>query len=130
MKAVLYAAVAVIALSQPSHAFTAQNGMTVTQTDATDFVVRYASVPRETDYLCAAGDFVISALGLPSKTRLFRASPAPRAQGTGIRFTTDPARMVNMGLFTSFGAVPSDGGISAGAATGTYCERILWFPVN
>lgn len=130
MKAVLSAAVAVIALAQPSHAFTAQNGMTVTQIDATDFMVAYKSLPSETEYLCAAGDYVVRALGLPSKTRLFRASPPPRKQGQGIRFTTDPTRKVKMGLFTSFGTQPSDGGISAGAATGAYCERILWFPFD
>ena len=119
-----------LALADPSHAFTAQNGMTVTRVNATDFVVEFESVPRETEYLCAAGDFVVRALGLPSKTRLFRASPPPRQQGKGIRFTTDPARKVKMGLFTSYGTKPTDGGISAGSATGSYCERILWFPFD
>jgi len=104
--------------------------MVVDRINATDFTVSFASVPRETDYLCAAGDFVIAALGLPSKTRLFRVSTPPRKQGKGISFTTDPARKVKMGLFTSFSAEPGDGGISAGAATAAYCEKILPFPFD
>lgn len=130
MKALLIATMVLGPMASPLHAFTAQNGMTVTGINATDFLVAYDSVPRETDYLCAAGDYVVSALGLPSKTRLFRASPPPRQQGKGIIFTTDPARKVKMGLFTSFGSKPTDGGISAGAATGAYCEKFLWFPFD
>jgi len=130
MKELLIGTIAVFSLASAAVAFTAQNGMVVSRIDATDFSVAFTSVSRETDYLCAAGDFVIGALGLPSKTRLFRASPPPRRQGQGIRFTTDPARKVKMGLFTSFSAEPGDGGISAGVATASFCDRILPFPFD
>ena len=131
MKALLIASLPVLLLQAlPAHAFIAQNGMTVIGSNSTDFTVAYESAPHETDYLCAAGDFLISGLGLPSNTRFFRASPPPRKQGKGISFTTDPARKVKMGLFTSFSAEPGDGGISAGAATATYCEKILWLPFD
>ncbi len=130
MKALLIATLSLGPWALPAHAFNAQNGMTVIGTNSTDFLVAYESVPNETAYLCAAGDFLIRGLGLPSKTRLFRASPPPRKQGKGISFTTDPARKVKMGLFTSFSAKPGDGGISAGAATGFYCEKIPPFPFN
>ena len=130
MKTLLSAGFTALALSLPASAFTAQNGMVVQGGDATDFYVMYKSVPRETDYLCAAGDFLISGLGLPSNTRFYRSSPPPRKQGQGIRFTTDANRMVKMDLFTSYGKDPGDGGISAGAATGAYCQKILLFPFN
>ncbi|MDN5787962.1 hypothetical protein [Pseudorhodobacter sp.] len=128
MKARLIATILLFLLSLPANAFSARNGMTVLGRDGTDFTVAFDSVPRETDYLCAAGDFLIAALGLPSKTRFYRASPPPRKQGQGISFTTDPARKVKMGLFTSFGNGAQDGGISAGAATGSYCEFLMWLP--
>lgn len=130
MKTLLVSGILLFSWTLPADAFTAQNGMTVVGTSSTDFTVTFDSVPRETDYLCAAGDFLIRGLGLPSKTRLFRASPPPRQQGKGISFTTDPSRKVKMGLFTSFSPIPGDGGISAGAATGSYCEKILWLPFN
>lgn len=130
MKTLLIAAMVFLPLAFPAQAFTAKNGMTIIKINATDFRVMFDSVPRETDYLCAAGDFLISGLGLPSKTRLYRASSGPPRNGKGISFTTDPARKVNMALFTSFSAQQGDGGISAGAATGAYCEMIPWFPFN
>lgn len=130
MKAFLIATMAVFALGTTAQAFTAQNGMTVTQSGTTEFVVSYDPLRPETAYLCAAGDYVISALGLPGNTRLFRASAAPRKQGQGISFSTDPARKVEMKLFTSFSANKGDGGISANAATGSYCDILVIFPFD
>jgi len=128
MKALLIATLFLVPWAMPAHAFTAQNRMTVIGTNSTDFLVAFDFVPNETDYLCAAGDFLIRGLGLPSKTRFFRASPPPRKQGKGILFTTDPARKVKMGLFTSFSAEPDDGGISAGVAVASYCTTVPLFP--
>jgi hypothetical protein len=116
-----------IAFALPAEAFTAQNGMRVRPVDAQTFVVEFPSPDGETQYLCAAGDYVFRALGLSARTRIYRASPPPRKQGQGITFTLDAARKTKMGLFTQFGADKGDESISAGEARGTYCT-ILRLP--
>lgn len=117
----------VVALASPAQAFTAQNGMHVTPVDAQSFVVAFPSPDAETQYLCAAGDYVIRGLGLPDKTRIYRESPPPRRQGQGITFTLDAAKKTRMALFTSFGG-DGDGGISAGVARASYCTIVRIFP--
>ncbi len=117
-----------LAAATPVSAFTAKNRMTVTPVDAQTFRVEFPSPDAETQYLCAAGDYVIRALGLSASTRLYRASPPPRKQGQGITFTLDPARQTEMALFTSFGREKGDGGIAAGIARDTYCTIIRIWP--
>lgn len=114
----------------PAVAFSARNGMRVDPIDSQTFVVEFPSPEAETQYLCAAGDYVMRALGLPGSTRIYRASPPPRKQGQGITFTLDESRKVKMALFTSFGRDKGDGGISAVSARGTYCVilRLLQRP--
>jgi len=119
---------ALTALAAPVQAFTAQNGMRVEATGPQGFTVRFPSPGAETQYLCAAGDFVMRGLGLPGGTRIYRASPAPRKQGQGIAFTLDEAQKVKMGLFTSLSAAKDDGGISAAAARGSYCTVLRIWP--
>jgi hypothetical protein len=129
MKHAVVSLVLVAALSSPAAAFRAVNGFQVEQTGPQQFQVMYYSSRHETGYLCAAGDFVSRGLGMPSKTRIFRESPAPRKAGQGITFTLDEAKKVPMKLFTSFGTKKGDGGISAGAAKASYCldMRFLWY---
>lgn len=129
MKHAVVSLVLVAALSSPAAAFRAVNGFQVEQTGPQQFQVMYYSSRHETGYLCAAGDFVSRGLGMPSKTRIFRESPAPRKAGEGITFTLDEAKKVPMKLFTSFGTKKGDGGISAGAAKASYCldMRFLWY---
>jgi len=115
-------------LASPAAAFRAQNGMTVTPAGAGAFLVHFPSPASETEYLCAAGDYVIRALGKDSDTRIWRESPAPRRQGQGITFTLDPAKKTDMALYTSFGATKGDGGISAGTARDSYCAILRIFP--
>lgn len=129
MKHVIVSIVLVAALSSPASAFRAVNGYQVEQTGPQQFEVTYNSSRHETAYLCAAGDFVSRGLGMPSKTRFFRESPAPRKAGQGITFTLDEAKKVPMQMFSSFSSKKGDGGISAGAAKSTYCldMRFLWY---
>lgn len=119
---------ALAALAAPAQAFTAQNGMQVDASGPQAFTVRFPSPDAETQYLCAAGDFVMRGLGLPGVTRIYRASPPPRKQGQGIAFTLDEAQKVNMGLFTSLSAAKDDGGISAAVARGSYCTILRIWP--
>lgn len=123
----LFLAVA-LAAAAPASAFTARNGMTVTPVEGQSFTVGFPSPDAETQYLCAAGDYVIRNLGLPASTRIYRASPPPRKQGQGITFTLDAAAGTEMALFTSFGSGKGDGGISAGVARGTYCTIVRLWP--
>ena len=128
MRPLLILILVLAALAAPSHAFTAQNGMHVEATGPQAFTVRFPSPDAETQYLCAAGDFVMRGLGLPGVTRIYRASPPPRKQGQGITFTLDEAQKVKMALFTSLGAKDNDGGISAAVARGSYCTILRIWP--
>ena len=100
-------------LPLPAAGFTAQNGMRVTQTGPTEIAVAHRVRADDTDYWCAAGDFVQSALGLPGNTRIWRATPKPRRAGQGIGFTLDPARKAEGAGLSQFGAGPRDGSLSA-----------------
>lgn len=114
-------------LASPVFAFSARNGMDVRAVDAQTFVVEFPSPYDEKQYLCAAGDYVIRALGMSALTRIYRASPPPRKQGQGITFTLDETKKVQLGLLSSFGKDKGDGGISAGNARDSYCPRIPIF---
>lgn len=115
---------AALVFALPAEAFTAKNGMQVRPVDAQTFVVEFPSPEAETQYLCAAGDYVIRALGLPARTRIYRASPPPRKRGQGITFTLDAGRKTEMGLFTRYGTDKGDEGISAGEARDAYCTIV------
>jgi hypothetical protein len=117
----LFAALATLALlASPAAAFVAKNGFSVTSTGPQEFVVEFRSARNETAYWCAAGDFVTRAMGLPSKTRIYRASPKPRGAGQGITFTLDPAAATPGGGLSNFGGA-GDGSVSAGHARGSFC---------
>lgn len=70
-------------LPMPAAAFTAQNGMTATQISPTEIAVAHDVRRDDTDYWCAAGDFVRRVLGQPGNTRIWRATPKPREAGRG-----------------------------------------------
>ena len=109
-----------------ANGFTASNGLRVYQTGPNQFTVPYQNAPRATDYLCAAGDYVILGLRLRNATRIYRESPAPRKPGKGITFTLDQSKAVPLKIVTQFGG-NQDGGISAGSASGSYCEDLRLF---
>jgi hypothetical protein len=113
---------ALLMFAEPSVAFRATNGFTVTQTGPQDFVVNYRVTRNETSYWCAAGEFVTRDLGLPAKTRIYRASPPPRGAGEGIAFTLDSAAAAPEGGLSNFSAGGGDGSVSAGHARGSFCN--------
>ncbi|WP_295046132.1 hypothetical protein [uncultured Paracoccus sp.] len=108
----------------PAAAFTAQNGMTALRTGAAEITVINETRRGDTDYWCAAGDFVQRRLDLPGSTRIWRASPKPRRAGDGIVFTLDPANAAKGAGLSQFGSGPRDGSIPAAMAVG-HCRRIL-----
>lgn len=86
----------------------------------TEFTVAYRSRAETVDYWCAAGNFVTNTLGLPDRTRVYRASPSPRKSGQGISFSLDPARSVGETGVLTYGG-PQDGSFSAGGAWAQFC---------
>ncbi len=118
----------VVALAaSPAAAFEAVNSFTVTQTGPQEITVEYQLVQNETAYWCAAGDFAIRELGLPRKTRLYRASPPPRRAGQGITFTLDPAAAASESGLSTF-SKGSDGSVSLGHARGSFCSIFIKQP--
>lgn len=113
----------VLSLASPAQAFTYDRRLTVTPENATDFTVNNRIGARLTDYWCAAGRYVLTDLGLPRKTRVYRLSPEPQKRGEGIRFTLDRARSTGKTGLTIFGG-EQDGGISAGGASSSYCYDV------
>ncbi|SDE67143.1 hypothetical protein SAMN05421538_10977 [Paracoccus isoporae] len=105
--------------------FTAKNGMVAAQTGPTEISVAYAPLHDATDYWCAAGDFARRALGLPGKTRIWRASPEPRGAGQGITFTLNPDLKAEGTGPSHFGAGPDDGSVSLAMASVNYCRPAL-----
>lgn len=122
---ILAAALALAPL--PASAFTARNGMVAQQVSPTEIAVPFDSGRLDTSYWCAAGDLAEQVMGLPGKTRLWRATPEPRRKGQGIVFTVDPdKRAENAGVF-EFGSGPQDGSVSVSMAIASYCR--LRFPL-
>lgn len=112
-------------LPAPAAAFTAQNGMTALETAPAEITVLHDVRRADTDYWCAAGDFAQRALGLPGKTRIWRASPKPRRAGEGIVFTLDPQKAAKGAGLSQFGGGPRDGSIPVGMAVGSFCRVIV-----
>jgi hypothetical protein len=111
-------------LATPAGAFVATYPFTVESTGPQEFTVAFATTRYEIGYWCAAGEFVTQGLGLPSKTRIYRASPVPRGVGEGVVFTLDPAAgQRDNGLSTFSG--DNDGSISAGHAL-TFCSDFVF----
>ncbi|WP_347140606.1 hypothetical protein [Paracoccus sp. SSK6] len=114
-------------LPLPAAAWTAQNGMTAVQTGPSEITVIHDVRRGDTDYWCAAGDFAQRALGLPGKTRLWRASPKPRRAGDGIVFTLDERNAAKGAGLSQFGSGPRDGSLPLAMAVGSYCRVIVPF---
>lgn len=76
-------------LASPAMAFQARNGAEVTGT-ATEIVVVARPGLSSSESWCAAGDFVIRALGQPATTPLYRVTPPPRRAGEGVTFSLSP----------------------------------------
>jgi hypothetical protein len=111
-------------LAPPAHAFVATYPFTVESTGPQEFTVAFATTRFEIGYWCAAGEFVTRGLGLPNETRIYRASPVPRAAGQGIVFTLDPAAGQRDNGLSTFSA-DNDGSVSAGHAL-TFCSDFVF----
>ena len=109
-------------LPVPGAAFIASNGMSARQISPTEIEVDHDARGNDTDYWCAAGDFVRKELRASDRTRIWRATPKPRKAGQGIVFTLDPQRKAEGAGLSQFGSGPRDGSLSAGMAVRHYCR--------
>lgn len=75
--------------ASPAAAFQARNDAHVTGT-AERIVVASRPGLSAAESWCAAGDFVIRALGLPGTTPVYRLSPPPRRAGEAVEFSLSP----------------------------------------
>jgi hypothetical protein len=73
-------------LASPAMAFQARNDAQVTGT-AAEIVVASRPGLSSSESWCAAGDFVIRALGQPATTPLYRVTPPPRRAGETVTFS-------------------------------------------
>jgi hypothetical protein len=87
----LLSALALATLSAlPASAYQAVNGLTVQGDETGGFFVPYRGLSGDPAFWCAAGDYVLNFLDLPSGTRIFRISEPPRRSGQGIQFSLLP----------------------------------------
>jgi hypothetical protein len=114
-------------LAVPASAYIAANGLLVQRESARTFNVPYRGLSGDTDFWCAAGDYVNNFLGLPGGTRIYRLSEPPRRSGQGIRFSLDPegaASRTGLAIFSSDGP---KGSVSASMAFALCPPRFPFF---
>jgi hypothetical protein len=91
----------------PASAYIAANGLLVQpEGQPGTFNVPYRGLSGDTEFWCAAGDYVNNFLNLPGGTRIYRLSEPPRRSGHGIRFSLNPegaASRTGLAIFSSDG---------------------------
>jgi hypothetical protein len=108
------AAIALFALSAaPAHAYLAQNDLRV-QGQGDRFEVLASPGMGPSRAWCAAGDYAVVILGLPSTTPLWRVSEPPRKPREGIVFSLSPDGAASTSGLIQFG--DTDASLTAGAA--------------
>jgi hypothetical protein len=105
--------------ASPAAAWQSQNNFTVRQLDQNRFEVLSRGGLSASNAWCAAGDFVIRALGRPVTTVIWRISEPPRRSGQSIVFSLSAE-----GAATSTGLV----GVSRDGASSTaaHSQNICW----
>ncbi len=98
----------------PAQAFTASNDLRVQPTGNTAFTVPYGGNSAPSAFWCAAGDYVVQALGQPPGTRIYRTSPPPRRAGQGMDFALAAAASPGKTGLALLGS--DDGSITAALA--------------
>lgn len=109
----LRTAVLLSLLSSPAFAFQARNNAEVSGT-AERIVVASRPGLASSESWCAAGDFVIRALGMPSTTKVYRISPMPRKVGEPVEFSLSATGATDRSGLLQLG--PDDAELSAGHA--------------
>jgi hypothetical protein len=97
----------------PAHAYLAQNDLRV-EGRSNGFEVLASPGMGPSRAWCAAGDYVVVILGMPSTTPVWRVSPPPRKPGEGIMFALSAAGASTDTGLAQFGQ--TDATLTAGAA--------------
>lgn len=111
IRPVLIAACVIIAA--PAHAYLAQNDLRVVR-KGDGFEVLASPGMGPSRAWCAAGDYAIRLLGLPSSTPLWRISEPPRKAGEGIVFGLSAEGAASTSGLIQIGE--NDASLTAGAA--------------
>ena len=110
-----------LAVATPAAAFRAENGLTVEPVDNSTFYIPWRGKSGAYHFWCAAGDYAIRGLNLPTSTTIYRYDAPVRQQGEGIRFGFDPTRATATGLIKLQGGA----GLNAALAR-TFCNERLF----
>lgn len=114
---------AALLTAAPAHAYLAQNDLRV-EGRGNSFEVVAAPGMGASPAWCAAGDYAVVILGLPSSTPLWRISAPPRKAGEGILFGLSPEGAATDTGLVQFGE--TDASLTAGAAR-ALCETKAGF---
>ena len=116
------AVLATLTIASCGDGFIASNGLLVSDTGDGTFEIPFRGESGDSEFWCAAGEYVIRGRNLAPSTRIYRLSPPPRRSGDGIVFSLSPEGAQNPGLFIS----STDDGLTASFAR-TLC-RDRMFP--
>lgn len=100
-------------LASPALAFQARNDVSVSGT-ADQIVVAARPGLSSPESWCAAAEFVVRVLGMPSATRIYRVSPPPRRSGEDVMFSLSATNASERTGLLRIGA--TDNSVSAGHA--------------
>ena len=107
------------ALAAPAQAWVASNGFVVQRIDEMHFQVNSRGRLGPSNAWCAAGDYVIRNMGLPTPTMIWRASPPPQHGGDPILFTLLPS---DQHYETGLAQI----GNKSGGVTASLAQQLCW----
>ncbi len=117
-----FTVIAALVVASCGDGFIASNGLLVRPMDDGSFEIPFRGESGDSEFWCAAGEYVVRSRNLAPTTRIYRLSPPPRRSGEGIIFGLSPEGAQNPGLFIA----SSDDGLTAAFAS-TLC-RDRMFP--
>lgn len=97
MRRLFYAALCA-GLASPAAAFVAENGLIVRSGGSAGFDVAWNGPAGASDFWCAAGDYAIRGLNLPTATRIYRYDAPWRRSGETVRFGLQESLAQRTGL--------------------------------
>lgn len=129
LRILLPAALALGLSAVPAAAYLTRNNLLVVPEGNGVFNIPYRGKSGDSEFWCAAGDYVQRGLGLPANTRIWRLSEPPRRQGEGVRFSLNPEGAASRTGLAVFSSGPT-GSVLAVTATGVCPPRIGRFSTD
>jgi hypothetical protein len=116
-----------LARAAPAWSYVAANGLLVQADGEGTFNVPFRGLSGDTDFWCAAGDYVNNFLGMPGGTRIFRLSEPPRPRGQGIRCSLSAEGASEQSGLAIFSSDGPKGSVSASMAYALCPSRFFIF---